>query len=700
MPGRWPEPESGLRCCVISSSPQTTARLGRRPHHRRPASHARSGRHRPRHDRPGARPAISFKTAGQPTSSAASMPAVRLPTRPRIDHDRERLGLVGRRRPRRAGQMTVPRRDGGSGTVTVTDPSSRRGTVMSSQGDGVQRPDQRRPGDRAPGAAPADPNYVAPTRQAKRSRPERRPTSSAPPTRAGRTRSLQSALDQAVANGAADEVLTRAALHAGRGRSTDAIVVTGGTAGGTVVRDLLDHGHEVRNVDVSTRRDKARRSSPTDGPRLAQDALSATRIPTSRRSPAPGARGRDVLNNAMSTYNVFQAAVAHRMRRVVWPRARRSSACRSTFRLPSPPIDETIEPRPESSYALSKLVGETMATQLARRSGIGFVGLRISNIMEPGDYARFPSWQNDPSIRKWNLWGYVDARDVAQAVRLALEAPIDGAEICIVAAADTVMTRPSAELMAEVFPTVPLRRPVEVVRRSSRSATLASSSGTHRRTAGRNSSPGDPRRSAACASSAICRTIRRRAGPCRPGPPSCPAQRQTLDLAGHVRGARSTYIDAGRVAAAAGGSQDLTLTGALPGGGRPASQAMTVLLRSVRCGHRANPRRTGTNARSMPSHLPRSSNSRIEGGLVPRSDITNGAERRPTRRAGRRRRPGRRRSRPRRRPASDRPRRPPPGRGRAWRPRPAVPASLQPWATITSTPASTARLALATSPTV
>jgi hypothetical protein len=29
-----------------------------------------------------------------------------------------------------------------------------------------------------------------------------------------------------------------------------------------------------------------------------------------------------------------------------------------------------------------------------------------------------------------------------------------------VAAADTVMTRPSADLMAEVFPTVPLRRTV------------------------------------------------------------------------------------------------------------------------------------------------------------------------------------------------------------------------------------------------
>jgi nucleoside-diphosphate-sugar epimerase len=102
-----------------------------------------------------------------------------------------------------------------------------------------------------------------------------------------------------------------------------------------------------------------------------------------------------------------------------------------------------------------------MAAQFARRSSTEFVGLRISNIMVPDDYARFPSWQDDATIRKWNLWGYVDARDVAQAARLALTAPVDGAEICIVAAADTVMERPSADLMAEVFPTVPLQRPVE-----------------------------------------------------------------------------------------------------------------------------------------------------------------------------------------------------------------------------------------------
>ena len=99
-----------------------------------------------------------------------------------------------------------------------------------------------------------------------------------------------------------------------------------------------------------------------------------------------------------------------------------------------------------------------MARQFSRTTSTTFAGLRISNIMvAPGDYERFLTFQNDPRLRKWNLWGYVDARDVAQACRLALEADLEGAEVFIVAAADTVMERGSRDLMAEVYPEVPLR---------------------------------------------------------------------------------------------------------------------------------------------------------------------------------------------------------------------------------------------------
>jgi nucleoside-diphosphate-sugar epimerase len=246
------------------------------------------------------------------------------------------------------------------------------------------------------------------------------------------------------------------------------VVVTGGSGkgGAWVVRDLREHGHEVLNVDIRHDGSPFGQCLVADLTDLGQvqDALAGfDAVVHFAAIPAPGLRpeGDTFRINAVSTYNVFQAAVAHRMRRVVW--ASSETVLGLPFDRPPDfaPIDETIEPRPESSYALSKLVGETMAAQFARRSGIGFVGLRISNIMEPADYAAFPSWWDDARLRKWNLWGYVDARDVAQAARLGLEAGVEGAEVCIVAAADTVMTRPSADLMAEVFPTVPLRRALD-----------------------------------------------------------------------------------------------------------------------------------------------------------------------------------------------------------------------------------------------
>lgn len=89
--------------------------------------------------------------------------------------------------------------------------------------------------------------------------------------------------------------------------------------------------------------------------------------------------------------------------------------------------------------------------------GTSFIGLRISSVMEPSEYALFPSYSENPQLRKWNLWSYVDARDVASACRLGLEADFRGADHFIIAAADTVMTRSNRELLAEVFPDTPIQ---------------------------------------------------------------------------------------------------------------------------------------------------------------------------------------------------------------------------------------------------
>jgi len=100
-----------------------------------------------------------------------------------------------------------------------------------------------------------------------------------------------------------------------------------------------------------------------------------------------------------------------------------------------------------------------MARHLCRWDAeLKMIGLRFSNVMEPQDYEQFPSFDADPRVRKWNLWGYIDARDGAQAVRKALEYDAAGADVFIIANADTVMSRSNASLVAEVFPGVEVRR--------------------------------------------------------------------------------------------------------------------------------------------------------------------------------------------------------------------------------------------------
>ncbi|HKB88912.1 MAG TPA: NAD(P)-dependent oxidoreductase [Opitutaceae bacterium] len=239
------------------------------------------------------------------------------------------------------------------------------------------------------------------------------------------------------------------------------IVVTGGSgkAGRAIVRELLAHGYEVLNVDAVAPAENLcplLRADLTNYGETVEVLAGAWGVVHMAAIPANNlfAPERTFRENTLSTFNVFQAAALLKLTRVVW------ASSETTLGLPFDrvqpavmPIDEAHYPFPESTYSLSKVVGETMADQFARWSGIPFVGLRFSNVMEPHDYTQhFMTWQKDPKIRKWNLWGYIDARDAAQSARLGLEVAITGSDNFIIAAADTVMLMPNAELLAAVFP--------------------------------------------------------------------------------------------------------------------------------------------------------------------------------------------------------------------------------------------------------
>jgi nucleoside-diphosphate-sugar epimerase len=246
------------------------------------------------------------------------------------------------------------------------------------------------------------------------------------------------------------------------------VCVTGasGKAGREAVRHLREHGHEVLATDLRVARADREDILEADLTEHGQaiDVLHGMdAVVHLANIPAPGLAPATVTFNANTTmnFNVFHAAVQLGLRRVVW------ASSETTLGLPFDvppryaPVDEAHFPYPTSTYALSKVVSETVAEQLAGWSGIPFVGLRFSNIFDADDYALVPGFWGDPALRRWNLWGYIDVRDAAEACRLALDAPVEGADHFIIAAADTVMDRPSADLMREVYPGVALTRELE-----------------------------------------------------------------------------------------------------------------------------------------------------------------------------------------------------------------------------------------------
>jgi nucleoside-diphosphate-sugar epimerase len=193
---------------------------------------------------------------------------------------------------------------------------------------------------------------------------------------------------------------------------TQRVCVTGanGQAGRAVVRELRAHGYDVLPTDIAvTREDREggmQRVDLTDfgqafevlqgaeatwwpvtagGERMVEALRGVDAVVHLANIPAPQIAPPAVTfaANVEMNFNVFMAAARLGLSRVVW--ASSETTLGLPFEVPPryAPIDEDHYPFPTTTYALSKVVSETIAGHIARWSGIPFVALRISNIMAP-----------------------------------------------------------------------------------------------------------------------------------------------------------------------------------------------------------------------------------------------------------------------------------------------------------------------------
>jgi UDP-glucose 4-epimerase len=184
--------------------------------------------------------------------------------------------------------------------------------------------------------------------------------------------------------------------------------------------------------------------------------------------PAPGRHAPHVVfgNNLLATFNVVEACVRWRVPRLVNISSETVPGFIFAERPFTPdyvPVDEQHPVRPQDPYALAKLFGEQLCDAAVRRSDLRCISLRPSWVQDAHSYAR----NLGPLLRDRRLpsitgWSYVDADDLAEAIRLAVESDLPGHEVFYVASPDTIGGRPLHESWRVAFPHAPTElRPVE-----------------------------------------------------------------------------------------------------------------------------------------------------------------------------------------------------------------------------------------------
>lgn len=166
--------------------------------------------------------------------------------------------------------------------------------------------------------------------------------------------------------------------------------------------------------------------------------------------------------NTLGTYNVIDAALKFGVRKIVFASSETTYGVCFADGLRKPeylPLDEKHPTVPEDSYAMSKVVNEATAQCFQRRSGADIYGLRINNVMEPEDYAKFfPAFLKDPSLRRRNFFAYIDARDLGHLVDRCLRVDGLGYETFNASNDNHSVDRTTTELVDEFYFDVPLTR--------------------------------------------------------------------------------------------------------------------------------------------------------------------------------------------------------------------------------------------------
>lgn len=166
--------------------------------------------------------------------------------------------------------------------------------------------------------------------------------------------------------------------------------------------------------------------------------------------------------NTDATFATLFTAGRHRIGRVAVAGSINASGVPAHRHGPLPayyPIDHALPRHLDDWYSLSKASDELTAEMAASRWDLTAVVLRLPLVGVPHRIREHARRDDARQVREG--WSYIDLRDAVRAFAHALTAPVSGALVVSVSAADTMRSEPTEELLQRYAPAVPRRRRFE-----------------------------------------------------------------------------------------------------------------------------------------------------------------------------------------------------------------------------------------------
>lgn len=246
----------------------------------------------------------------------------------------------------------------------------------------------------------------------------------------------------------------------------ETIVVTGGSGalGQAVVSQLVESGFDVLSLD--------RKPHPTGHRRAwVVDLLNAGTLYEASRgafaivhlaahiAPDLASDCATFNDNVCMTYNVLKAGTDNGVKRIVLASSTSVYGFLYGRRGDTPEFLPATEEHPTLAtdpYGLSKIVGERLADAFSEKAQIAITSLRFPGINYDPKFERVRKLLADPAFRAPGFWSYVDVRDAATSVALALAREAVGHRAFNIACDTSNMAEPTTKLINQFYPALPV----------------------------------------------------------------------------------------------------------------------------------------------------------------------------------------------------------------------------------------------------